>query len=62
MRPCEYYGTCELDPSGVFGVKFADLDKITDVAQLSQIEQVDYFTTLSAIVARQQSKLMTEIN
>jgi hypothetical protein len=62
MRPCEYYGKCELDPSGVFGVKFGELAKITDVDQLSTIETVDYFTTLSAIVDRQQSKLMVEIN
>ena len=62
MRKCEYFGRCDMDQSGVFGVKFADLDKVTSVDQLSAIEQVDYFTTLSAIVARQQSKLMTEIN
>lgn len=62
MRKCEYFGRCDMDQSGVFGVKFADLAKVTSVDQLSTIEQVDYFTTLSAIVARQQAKLMTEIN
>lgn len=62
MRKCEYFGRCDMDQSGVFGVRFDQLTKVTDVAQLSKIEQVDYFTTLSAIVARQQSKLVTEIN
>lgn len=62
MRKCEYFGRCDMDQSGVFGVKFADLAKVASVDQLSAIEQVDYFTTLSAIVARQQAKLMTEIN
>ena len=62
MRPCEYYGKCELDPSGVFGVKFADLEPVTGRAQLDAIEKLDYFTTLSEIVARQQAKVMTELN
>ena len=62
MRPCEYYGKCELDPSGVFGVRFDQLEKVTSIDQLHAVETVDYYTTLSAIVARQQSKLMIEIN
>jgi len=62
MRKCEYFGRCDMDQSSVFGVRFDQLAKITDVSELNQIEHVDYYTTLSAIVARQQSKLMVEIN
>ena len=62
MRKCEYFGRCDMDQSSVFGVRFDQLAKITDVSELNQIEHVDYYTTLSAIVARQQSKLATEIN
>jgi len=62
MRKCEYFGKCDMDQSGVFGVKFSDLGKITSKADLDNIEPVDYFTTLSDIVARQQAKLSTELN
>jgi len=62
MKPCEYYGKCDLNQSTVFGKKFTELEQVTDKSQLDAIETVDYFTTLSAIVARQQSKLMVEIN
>ena len=61
MRSCEYFGRCDLDQSAAFGVKFSALAKVTVVDQLSEIEQVDYFTTLSAIVARQQTKLIESI-
>jgi len=57
MKPCEYYGTCELDPSTVFGAKFSELPAITSLADIEAIEAVDYKTTLSAIVARQKEKL-----
>ena len=62
MKPCEYYGKCDLNQSTVFGKKFTELEQVTDKSQLYAIETVDYFTTLSAIVARQQAKVMTEIN
>lgn len=62
MRPCEYYGKCELDPSTVFGIKFGELGQVADRLQLDEIEQLDYFTTLSDIVARQQAKALSEIN
>ena len=62
MRPCEYFGRCDMDQSGVFGVRYDALEKVVSVDQLHAIETVDFYTTLSAIVARQQSKLMTELN
>ena len=62
MRKCEYFGRCDMDQSGVFGLKFADLAQVTGKADLDKIEHIDYYTTLSEIVARQQSKLMTELN
>lgn len=62
MKKCEYFGRCDMDQSGVFGLKFMDMAKVTGKADLDKIENIDYYTTLSQIVARQQSKLMTEIN
>lgn len=61
MRPCEYYGKCDLEQSSVFGIRYDALEKVTTVDQLHAIEPVDYFTTLSAIVARQQAKLITDL-
>ena len=57
MRVCEYFGRCELNQSTVFGVKYADLAKITSKEDLDWIEHVDYYTTLDDIVKRQQEKL-----
>lgn len=57
MKRCEYYGTCELDPSKVFGMKFSDMKEITSVTDIAAIEELDYVTTLSAIIARQKAKL-----
>jgi hypothetical protein len=51
-----------MNQSGVFGLKFAELDTITCKADLDKIEHVDYYTSLNSIVARQQAKLMTELN
>jgi hypothetical protein len=62
MRVCEYYGRCDMNQSGVFGLKFAELATITCKADLDKIEHVDYYTSLNGIVARQQAKLMTELN
>lgn len=56
MKRCEYYGSCELDPSTVFGLKFKDMASINGVADIAAIEQLDYVTTLSAIIARQKSR------
>lgn len=57
MRRCEFYGTCELDQDQVFGKSFKELEKITSTEQIAAIEQLDYVTTLSAIIARQKARL-----
>ena len=56
MRRCEFYGSCELDPTKVFNLKFMDMATINSVSDIAAIEEVDYATTLSAIVARQKEK------
>jgi hypothetical protein len=57
MRVCEYFGRCDLNQSSTFGVQYKDLAKITAKSDLDYIEFVDYFTTLSDIVKRQQERL-----
>jgi hypothetical protein len=57
MRRCEYYGTCELNPDQVFNLTFKGMQKINSVDDIAAIEQLDYVTTLSAIIARQKARL-----
>lgn len=57
MRVCEYFGRCELNQSTAFGIQYKNLAKITAKCELDYIEFVDYFTTLSDIVKRQQERL-----
>ena len=57
MRRCELYGVCDLSLKTVYGQEFSELPKITSIDDLAAIEKIDYATNLSAIVARQQSKL-----
>lgn len=56
-RACELFERCDINPTAVYGLKFGAMKKITSVDDLAAIEAVDYFTTLSAITARQQAKL-----
>lgn len=60
MRRCEYYGRCEINPTTTYGIKFKDMLSLTSRAQLEQVEPIDYYTTLSDIVARQKEKLHDE--
>jgi hypothetical protein len=57
MRPCQFFGRCELNPTTVYGRKFANLPALITRGQLDAIEHVDYMTTLSDIVARQKKIL-----
>ncbi len=57
MRRCEEYETCGLNPDTVFQQQFADLPRIASRADIEQIEQIDFFTTLTEIVERQKGKL-----
>ena len=57
MRRCEYYESCDLNFSTVFGKEFADLPAIASAADIEKLEHIDYFTTLSQIVNRQKEKL-----
>lgn len=57
MRRCEYFELCDMNPTTVYGMKYADLGTINNVEQLAAIEEIDYVTTLSAIAARQRQKL-----
>jgi len=57
MRRCEYYESCDLNFSTVYGKEFADLPAITGVADIQALEHVDYFTTLTHITNRQKEKL-----
>ena len=57
MRRCEYYESCDLNFSTVYGKEFADLPAITGVTDIHALEHVDYFTTLTQITNRQKEKL-----
>ena len=57
MRRCEYYETCDMHTSTVFGTEFVDLPRITSLADIHAIEQIDFPTTLTEIVARQKESL-----
>ena len=57
MKRCELYECCDLSTKTVFGASFSELPRIQTLAQLSEIEHIDYATTMSAIVARQHAKL-----
>lgn len=59
MRRCEHYESCDMKMDNMFGADFKDLPRIQSFDQLAEIEAIDYATTLSAIVARQQQKLGT---
>ena len=57
MRRCEFYGSCELSLQTVYGKDFKELPKITCIADLEDIETIDYATTLTDITNRQRQKL-----
>lgn len=57
MRRCEFYETCGMSTDNTHGMKFRDLPRLTGLDDIAKIEQIDFATTLSAIVARQQEKL-----
>jgi hypothetical protein len=57
MRRCEHYDICDMSMITMFGQEFGDLPRIESFEELGKIEAIDYATTLSAIVARQQVKL-----
>lgn len=57
MRRCEFYEDCDLSLTARFGKGFSDLHRITDARELEKIEHIDYFTTLTDIVARQKEKV-----
>jgi hypothetical protein len=56
-RRCPYYERCDMSTQQVYGITFAELPKITSIDDIDAIERVNYRTTMSAIVARQQEKL-----
>jgi hypothetical protein len=56
MRRCEYYETCDLSSTTVFGKRFDELETGC-INKIRAIEPVDYFTTLTEIVNRQKEKL-----
>jgi hypothetical protein len=62
MRRCELYESCDFTAKTVFGKEFSELPRIQSIEQLGDIENVDYATTMSAIVARQQSKLSQKVS
>lgn len=62
MKRCEYYESCDLAQSNVFGKSFSDLPIIRSISDINEIEPVDYATTLSEIVARQQERLDRNIS
>lgn len=56
-RRCPYYERCDLNTQQVYGHTYAELPRITSVADIDAIEHVNYSTTLSALVQRQKDKL-----
>lgn len=57
MRRCEQFEVCGTSFTNRFGKEYADLPKITSIADIEKIEHVDYPTTLTEIVNRQKEKL-----
>jgi hypothetical protein len=57
MKRCEYFETCELSTTHAFGKKFAELPRITSIADIRKIEEIDFATTLSEITQRQKERL-----
>lgn len=57
MRRCEFYETCDIGFKHAFGKEFAELPRITSLADINAIEEIDFPTTLSEIVQRQKEKL-----
>jgi hypothetical protein len=57
MRRCEFFDRCDINPTTVYNLRYSELSRITSKSDLDAIEHIDYFTTLSEIVKRQQEKL-----
>lgn len=57
MRRCEFYETCDIGMKTAFGKDFADLPRITSLADIHAVEPIDFPTTLTEIVNRQKEKL-----
>lgn len=57
MRRCEYYESCDIAIKTAFGKEFAQLPRITSLADIHEIEPIDFPTTLTEIVNRQKEKL-----
>lgn len=57
MRRCEYYESCDISLKHAFGIEYSDLPRITSLADINDIEHIDFPTTLTEIVNRQKEKL-----
>lgn len=57
MRRCEYYETCDTSFKSLFASEFSDLPKIGNLQDISDIEFVDYPTSLQQLVDRQKESL-----
>lgn len=56
-RRCEFYETCDTSLARTYGIRFDQLDTLRSKEQLQEIETIDYFTTLTALINRQKDKL-----
>lgn len=59
MRRCEYYEDCDIDLAARFPAKFAELPRITELADIAKIEHIDFSTTLSQIIKRQKERMQS---
>lgn len=57
MKRCEFYETCDVPLAVSFNKEFSDLPRILNSDEIREIEAIDYFTTVSEIVARQKEKV-----
>lgn len=55
-RRCPYYERCDMDTKSVYGITFDELPRVTGADTIHAIEKVDYFTTMTDIVKRQQQR------
>lgn len=56
-KPCKYYESCDFDSAKVYGKNYSALRKLGSLAELEEIEHIDYAFTWSEIVARQKENL-----
>lgn len=55
-RPCEFFGTCDFNTGKVFGKRFSELRRASSLAEIEEVEKIDYAFKVSEILETQREK------